>query len=106
MDIAAHGEVQVSVPMRALTKTFFGRGLKHFELTFPATRQHVNLFASATYCWSTLPAICGALGTLTIALPAGGTLRAVNCVCQGANARQASVRSYANFTFVGPSIGP
>lgn len=106
MAINADGEAQVSNPVRGNARTFIGRGLRSFNLRFTATRQHANLFAAVKYVLEQVPAMNGARGTLTIGLPGGGTLRAQNCVCSGASGSYNGVRSYCDFTFAGPSIGP
>lgn len=106
MAISAAGEAQVVSPARGSAKTFLGRGLRSFELRFTAQRQHSNLFAAARYVLETVPGMNGARGTLTIAMPSGGTLRAQNCVCSSASGSYNGIRSYCDFVFAGPSIGP
>ncbi len=102
LDFGGEGELQVVGYPRAMSERVFGRGNALVPISFTAQRQHATLAAAITYLGITVPAMLGCTGILTFNLPGGGRLRSVNCGCKSAHGHNLNVRSYVDFTFIGP----
>jgi hypothetical protein len=102
IDWEGDGTLQLSLPCRASSQTVFGRAQALVPIRFLATRQHATLSACLLYIARDVAAALGQIGTLTFDLPGGGRIRSVGCGLKAAPAYNTNVRSYINFTFVGP----